>query len=84
MPEPETPVIDAPVGPVAASAKSPESTPVTLFENVTVHETEAAFVGEAPARLIELTAGGAVSTVNWRGVLNAPGVRPSVACTRQK
>ena len=46
-----------PPRPVLTSWKSPASTPDTDAENVTVQLTDAAFVGLAPARTIELTIG---------------------------
>jgi hypothetical protein len=62
-PDPVTLEIDAPETPVGASAKFPLATPVTASLNVTVQETDAAFVGEAPARLIAVTDGFSVSIV---------------------
>src|SRR5438093_1237345 len=61
-PLPVTLVMEAPVTPVAARLKSVESTPVTFWENVTVQETLAALVGLAPARLMDETMGGPVTT----------------------
>ena len=51
-----------PLTPLAASVKSPVSTPVTLSLKVTVHCTLAALVGVLPTRLMEETVGGVVST----------------------
>jgi hypothetical protein len=61
VPLPVTLVIEAPDGPVAESAKSVVSTPVTFSLKVTVHCTLPAFEGVAPTRLIEEAVGGTVS-----------------------
>ncbi len=62
-PEPETPVTDGvPVmPPPCCSEKLPVATPVTDSLNVTVQETEQAFVGAADTRAIEETVGACVS-----------------------
>jgi hypothetical protein len=76
-PVPVTDVIDAPDAPAPASAKSVESTPVTLSLKVTVHWTLAAFVGVVPARLIVETVGAVVSMTMFLFVLREPAaVRP--------
>src|SRR5437667_10088227 len=54
--------MDAPITPVVVSAKSLESTPVTLLLKVTVKLTLAAFVGLALARVIDDTVGATPST----------------------
>src|SRR6266566_2089234 len=56
-PVPLTPVIDGPETPVVASAKSDAPTPNTFWLKVTVKSTLPAFVGVAPARTIDETAG---------------------------
>src|SRR3954464_10441281 len=62
-PLPVTLLMDAPATPVAASVKSFASTPLTCSENVTVQDTDAAFVGELPLRASEDTVGAVVSLV---------------------
>jgi hypothetical protein len=61
-PEPDTLEIDAvPDSAVWTSAKFALATPVTASLNVTVQDTDDAFVGEGPERLIEPTTGASVS-----------------------
>src|SRR5437868_3065689 len=62
-PEPVTPVIDAPATALPDSEKFAADTPVTGSENVTVHDTLAAFVGFASASAIDDTAGAVLSIV---------------------
>ena len=50
-------IAGVPPSPLLTSEKSLGSTPFTASLNVTVHCTEAAFVGDGPARLIEVTVG---------------------------
>src|SRR5436189_18687 len=61
--EPVTPVIDAPAAALPDSEKFAADTPVTGSENVTVHETLAAFVGFVSATGMDDTAGAVLSTV---------------------
>jgi hypothetical protein len=58
-------IVGVPDRPVAASEKLAATTPLTASPNVTVQDTEAAFVGEAPLRTIDtaLVVGGVVSNV---------------------
>ena len=60
-PEPPTPVIEGLVTPPELSAKSAESTPVTDSLKRTLNTTDEAFVGVAPARVIEVTVGAILS-----------------------
>ena len=61
VPLPVTPVMDAQVTPLATSAKSVVSTPVTDSEKVTVQLTDAAAVVALPTRLMETTVGAFLS-----------------------
>ena len=65
VPLPVTAEMKAPLTPLAASANALASTPVTLWLNVTVHDTVAALVGLESARLIETTVadGGGLSAI---------------------
>src|SRR5438093_477481 len=81
LPEPLTVVIDAALTPVAASAKSPASTPLTPSLNVTVKATLAAFVGLTLARLIEETLGAVASHATVLSVLvDAVLLFPAASC----
>jgi hypothetical protein len=62
--EGDTAVTEVPEIPAAAVAKFDVDTPETGLLNVTVQDTDAAFVGEAPARLIAVRFGFTVSTVH--------------------
>ena len=61
----------APVSPLAASAKSVRSTPVTASLKVTSHCTLATFVGVALTRLMDSTVGTAASKFTVLSVLVA-------------
>src|SRR5947207_1390226 len=61
VPDPLTPVIDAPATALPDSEKFVADTPVTGSEKVTVHETLAAFVGFGSAGVIDDTVGGMFS-----------------------
>ena len=57
-PLPDTPVITGdPDNPALTNLKFPAATPVTDVLNDTAHETDTAFVGDPPARLIPVTVG---------------------------
>src|SRR5439155_21103440 len=61
VPDPVTLLMDAPAAALPDSEKFDAPTPVTASENVTVHETLAAFVGFASATVIDDTVGGMLS-----------------------
>src|SRR5437879_3566673 len=61
VPAPVTLLMDAPAAALPDSEKFDAPTPVTASENVTVHETLAAFVGFASATVIDDTVGGMLS-----------------------
>ena len=73
-------LIEAPLDAAPASAKSVASTPVTVSPNLTVYETEEAFVGVTFTRLIDVTVGGVVSFV--RATVSEPVFPPAVTQTR--
>jgi hypothetical protein len=68
VPEPLTPVMDAPVRPAPVTRlKSLVSTPVTASEKVTMKPTLVALVGLAVTCALEITLGALVSTVTLTG-----------------
>jgi hypothetical protein len=71
VPEPLTPLTAGePPRPPFASAKSLESTPVTLSLNITVQWTVEALVGLASTLVIETTVGTVASIVRWKTELS--------------
>ena len=81
MPLPVTPLIEVPVTPAGASAKSVASTPVTDSLKVTVKCTLAAAVGSASARLMETTVGAVLSIVKTAPVNGAVKALPAASST---
>jgi hypothetical protein len=74
-------IVGVPDRPLAASEKLAAATPLTASPNVTVQDTEAAFVGEAPLRAIDtaLVVGGVVSNVYVCPVAGAARALPAAS-----